>query len=182
MYDISWLIQRYNSGVRLKYVFFWGNQPHKDGIITKSCLSQWWESSFEVEGIVYKTAEHWMMAEKARLFGDEEVRARIIACEQPGEAKALGREVRNFDHEVWEAERFTIVRDGNYHKFSQNKALKTFLVNTKQRILAEASPVDAIWGIGMAADHPNVTKPYTWRGLNLLGFVLMEVRDALISG
>lgn len=182
MYTISWLRQQHDAGIRLKYLFFWGHEPHPNGIITHSCLSQWWEGAFEVDGIVYKTAEHWMMAEKARLFGDKEMRARIIACEKPGEAKALGREVRGFDQAIWGAERFAIVRDGNYYKFSQDEALKAFLINTNQRILAEASPIDAIWGIGMAKYHPSVTDPYRWRGLNLLGFALMEVRDALISG
>lgn len=182
MYSLSWLRQQHDTRIRLKYLFFWGNQPDKDGIITKSCFSQWWEGTFTIDGIIYKTAEHWMMAEKARLFEDEEIRERIILCEKPGEAKALGREVRNFDPTIWEAERFAIVRKGNYHKFSQDKALKTFLLHTKQRVIAEASPVDPIWGIGMALDNPDITDPHRWRGLNLLGFALMEVRDALISG
>lgn len=180
-YDLPWLRQQYNQGVRLKYLFFWGHQPHKDVIITKSCLSQWWEDSFEVEGIRYSTTEHWMMAEKARLFEDEEMLAAILASDSPGEAKDLGRKVRNFKQETWEAERFAIVCNGNYHKFSQNKALKTFLLNTKQRIIVEASPVDTIWGIGMTADSGTIENPHTWRGLNLLGFALMEVRDTLIS-
>jgi len=53
------------------------------------------------------------------------------------------------------------------------------LLNTNERILVEASPVDPIWGIGMAADHKEVNNPEKWQGLNLLGFALMEVRDEL---
>lgn len=180
MYSLPWLRQQYDTGVRLKYLFFWGHQPHRDGIITKSCFSQWWEGEFVVEGIRYNTTEHWMMAEKARLFEDEEILEQILASDSPGEAKDLGRKVRNFDQQIWEAERFAIVRKGNYHKFSQDKALSTFLLNTKERIIVEASPVDSIWGIGMTADSGTIENPHTWRGLNLLGFALMEVRDALI--
>lgn len=84
----------------------------------KTCLSQWFPSRFEVDGVPYPTAEHWMMAEKARLFRDEEVLGRILACEHPGEAKKLGREVRGFDGSVWDAHRVEVVVQGNLHKFA----------------------------------------------------------------
>lgn len=120
-----------------------------------------------------------MMAEKARIFQDFEIRDKILQCTSPGEAKKLGREVKSFDEEHWNDHRFRIVVEGNYHKFSQNEDLKQFLVQTNDRILAEASPVDAIWGIGLAASHDFAKLPSNWRGLNLLGFALMEVRDSL---
>jgi len=129
--------------------------------------------------MIYKTAEHWMMAKKAELFRDNEVLARIIKANSPAEAKKLGREVKNYNENLWLAARFEIVKEGNYHKFSQNPELKTFLLNTKNRVLVEASPVDAIWGIGMASDDKDVMNPKKWKGLNLLGFALMEVRDEL---
>jgi ribA/ribD-fused uncharacterized protein len=71
------------------------------------------------------------------------------------------------------------VVEGNLHKFSQDENLKEFLLNTNERILVEASPMDKIWGIGLAADHPNIENPILWKGENLLGFALMEVRDEL---
>lgn len=168
-----------NINLENKYLFFWGHQPSKDGTITKTCFSQWWESTFTVDGIIYKTAEHWMMAKKAVLFNDNEILEKIIHSKTPAEAKKLGREVKNYNDALWLANRFEIVKEGNYHKFSQNPDLKTFLINTKDRILVEASPVDAIWGIGMASDHKDSLNPEKWRGLNLLGFALMEVRDEL---
>ena len=162
-----------------KFLFFWGHQPNKDGSISKTCFSQWWLSSFEVDNVIYKTAEHWMMAKKAELFNDNEVLVKIIKANSPAEAKKLGRQVKNYDDKLWLANRYEIVKLGNYHKFSQNKDLKTFLINTKGRVLVEASPVDPIWGIGMATDHKDVSNPEKWKGLNLLGFALMEVRDEL---
>ncbi len=163
-----------------KFLFFWGHRPSSDGSITKSCFSQWWESAFEIDGEVYKTAEHFMMAEKARLFNNPEIRQQIIACKSPGEAKKLGRKVKGFDQQKWELERFEIVKRGNLAKFQQNELLGAFLLSTQYRILVEASPVDPIWGIGMAQDHKDVMNPKEWLGLNLLGFALMEVRDELI--
>jgi len=162
-----------------KFLFFWGHQPNKDGSISKTCFSQWWLSSFEVDKVIYKTAEHWMMAKKAELFKDDQVLAKIIKANSPAEAKKLGREVKNYNETLWLAARFDIVKEGNYQKFSQNSDLKNFLINTNDRVLVEASPVDAIWGIGMAGDHKDVLNPEKWKGLNLLGFALMEVRDEL---
>jgi ribA/ribD-fused uncharacterized protein len=162
-----------------KFLFFWGHQPSKDGTITKTCFSQWWESSFLAEGIEYKSAEHWMMAKKAALFNDEEIFEKIIHCKSPAEAKKLGRAVQNYNDAIWLEKRFEIVKNGNLHKFSQSKDLKTFLLNTNERIIVEASPVDPIWGIGMASDHKDINNAEKWKGLNLLGFALMEVRDEL---
>lgn len=162
-----------------KYLFFWGHQPNKDGKISKTCFSQWWLSSFVVDKVIYKTAEHWMMAKKAELFQDSETLAKILLVNSPAEAKKLGREIKNYNETLWLAARFEIVKQGNYHKFNQHPDLKTFLLNTKDRALVEASPVDAIWGIGMASDHKDILNPEKWQGLNLLGFALMEVRDEL---
>ncbi len=168
-----------NTGKPVKYLFFWGHQPSKNGDITKSCFSQWWESSFVIDAIEYKTAEHYMMAEKARLFNNPMILKKIIECKSPAAAKKLGIQVEGFNQEIWESKRFEIVKKANYHKFLQNKSLATFLLKTNKRVLVEASPVDPIWGIGLAEDHDNASNPKKWRGLNLLGFALMEVRDEL---
>jgi len=174
----SELIEYINHGNPVKYVFFWGHQKPKSGV-SKTCFSQWYEASFKLEGIQYQTAEHYMMAEKARLFGDTETEQKIIAASNPGEAKKLGRQVKGFNKSTWEEKCFAIVVAANLGKFSQNEALKTFLLETKDRIIVEASPLDKIWGIGLAADDKNADNPNLWQGDNLLGFALMEVRSQL---
>lgn len=172
------LRRRYNSGAKLKFVHFWGHQPGRHGV-TSSCFSQWYGSPFEIEGQRYPTAEHYMMAEKARLFGDDATRALILKAPNPGAAKALGRQVIGFKDETWLANRYAIVVRANAAKFSQDPDLRDFLVQTGNRILVEASPVDRIWGVGMAQDDEHIANPNLWRGLNLLGFALMQVRDGL---
>ena len=164
---------------RIKYIFFWGHRPRKDGQVGQSCMSQWWESTFEVDDIQYRSAEHWMMAEKARLFKDAEVLKKILNTKSPAEAKKLGRQVRGFQPDVWDAQKYEIVKQGSFYKFSQDEKLKTYLLNTVNRVLVEASPYDKIWGIGLTKDAKNVENPNTWKGDNLLGFALMEVRDTL---
>ena len=171
-----------NRGGQAKYLYFWGHRPPRDGDVSKACFSQWFEAAFEIDGVCYPTAEHYMMAEKARLFEDLDALARILAAPNPGAAKAAGREVRDFDDNKWIERRWEIVVAANLAKFNQNKLLGDFLVQTGDRVLVEASPVDRIWGIGLAADEPAAENPNTWNGLNLLGFALMQVRALLRDG
>ena len=179
-YEIKDIIKRYDAGEQLDYVFFWGHHC-KDGQVTKACFSQWFPSNFEVDGIMYNCAEQYMMAEKARVFEDEEIRAKILAASDPKIIKALGREVKNFSVKKWAPVSKEIVVKGNMHKFAQNIELFQFLHGTGNRILVEASPYDTIWGIGMQESDEGILNPHNWKGYNQLGFALMEVRDALLA-
>jgi ribA/ribD-fused uncharacterized protein len=174
------LIQAIHAGFHPKYLFFWGHSA-KGEEIGKSCLSQWFVANFEIDGICYQSAEHYMMAEKARLFHDETTLNKIIHARHPGEAKNLGREIQHFELDVWQQHRFDIVVQGNVAKFQQNASLKQFLLNTGERVLVEASPVDKIWGIGLAENQTETLIPEKWPGLNLLGFALMKTRDMITS-
>ncbi len=166
------------AGRGFDYVCFWSHQGDA-GRVDRDCLSQWAPVGFTVDGVRYATAEHWMMAEKARLFGDLEHAAAAVAAPTPAEAKAIGRAVRGFDQARWLAHREGIVEAGNRHKFAQHPAEAAWLRGTGERVLVEASPVDRIWGVGFAPDDPRARDPLQWRGLNLLGFALMRVRADL---
>ncbi|MFE1773818.1 NADAR family protein [Streptomyces sp. NPDC059008] len=167
------------AGKHRKYVHFWGHSPRRDGSLGASCFSQWWPSPFTVDGVRYATAEHWMMAGKARLFGDADAERGAIAAGHPKQAKSYGRKVRGFDEETWQRHRYGLVVEGSLHKFGQDADLREFLLGTNSRVLVEASPLDRIWGIGLAADDERAMDPARWRGLNLLGFALMEARQRL---
>ncbi|MCP2283618.1 hypothetical protein APR04_002526 [Promicromonospora umidemergens] len=167
------------GGAAVKYLHFWGHRPEPDGTAGRGCLSQWFPAPFEVAGERYATAEHWMMAEKARLFGDPDAERAAIDAANPALAKAAGRTVRDFDDDGWVRERFEIVVRGSTHKFAAHPDMRTFLLRTGSRVLVEASPRDRIWGIGMGAKNENSEDPAAWRGLNLLGFALMEARERL---
>ncbi|MBE9463215.1 NADAR family protein [Dyadobacter subterraneus] len=178
-YNLESVLESFDRGDRQKFIYFWGNQPDRSGLITSSCLSQWWAAPFVEDGVIYKTAEHWMMAQKAALFDNDDIFQKIILAKSPAEAKELGRQVRDFREDVWLEKRSEIVIKGSLLKFSQHKELDAFLSNTKDRILVEASPVDVVWGVGLAAVDEKIKNPNHWNGLNLLGFALMEVRDIL---
>lgn len=181
VYSLDVLRQEYLKGNRYKFLFFWRHTPPADGGVGASCLSQWWMQDFEVHGVTYSCAEQYMMAEKARLFGDEEMLAEIMWAKSPKEMKAYGRAVQGFDKDIWEGRCYDIVKTASKAKFSQNPALRQFLLGTKGSILVEASPRDRIWGIGMGKQNSDAENPMKWRGTNLLGFALTETRDELLK-
>jgi ribA/ribD-fused uncharacterized protein len=167
------------AGERFSFLFFWGHTPEDAHSIDASCLSQWFPSPFEHGGIRYLTAEHFIMAAKARLFGDTASLGHILAARTPAEAKALGRQVSTFDEPAWSAARSAAVVEGNVAKFGAHADLRDFLLATGDRVLVEASPRDCIWGIGLDAANPRAADSGQWRGQNLLGFALMEARRRL---
>lgn len=163
----------------LRYLYFWGHTQRGD-TISKACFSQWYPAPFVVDGVHYATAEHWMMAGKARLF-DPAMIDQVLVSPDPAAAKALGRKIKHFDDKIWQQHRFNLVVAGNLAKFSQHPNLQDFLLATGEQVLVEAAPNDRIWGIGLAESDPKAQQSSTWQGLNLLGFALMQVREQLSS-
>ena len=162
-----------------EYLLFWGHTPRPGGGPGPWMLSQWWPAAFSHDGVVYVSAEHFMMAAKARLFGDAAAERAVLAAATPHDAKALGRAVEGFDDGVWREHRFEIVRAASLAKFSSSAPLRDYLVSTGDAVLVEASPSDRLWGIGLRAEDPRARDPGRWRGENLLGFALMQARAAL---
>ena len=167
------------AGERVEYLPFWGDTPPTDGRIGSHVLSQWFPHPFEHEGVRYRTAEHFMMAAKARLFADEVQLALILDAPTPAEAKSHGRSVRGFVSDIWDQSCVAIVRDGSVAKFGSTPEMTAYLVGTGRRVLVEASPRDRIWGIGAGRDDPSVGRPSQWSGRNLLGCALMQARAEL---
>jgi ribA/ribD-fused uncharacterized protein len=135
---------------------------------------------------VFNTAEQYMMAGKAGLFGDHEMAARIMGAKKPTEQKALGRQVRGFDPAVWNAHARDIVTEGNRLKFSQHSDLREYLFATGDRVLVEGAHYDPVWGVGLAWNDPRILDEANWQGTNWLGQCLTVVRtelyDQLLAG
>jgi len=178
-WTLDQLLAAEQAGRRLKFLHFWGHTPPASGVLGAHVFSQWYAHPFVSDGVSYATAEHFMMAAKARLFDDHERLKLIIAAATPAEAKKLGRQVRGFDSRAWDTWRVDIVTRGSVAKFASDQGLRSYLVGTGDRVLVEASPRDLIWGIGMDRDDPLAERPSQWRGHNLLGFALMQARAEL---
>ena len=166
-------------------IFFYS--ADKGGRIDAGCMSQWANHGFVIDGIYYRYAEQFMMAEKARLFNDTESLEKILGARSPMIIKRLGRAVKNRngerwtsdDKKEWDGARFDVVVRGNFAKFSQNTELKEYLLSTGDALLVEASPKDRIWGIGLDAAMAARMPEKDWPGQNLLGKALMQVRERL---
>ena len=144
-------------------------------------FSQWYKSDFtDISDVKYNCAEQFMMYQKAILFGDNEVAQEILNESNPKNIKALGRKIKNFNQQEWDENKFEIVVAGNFYKFTQNNALKNILLNTGNEDIAEASPLDKIWGIGI--DEKSAQAGEEWKGENLLGKALMIVRKMIKHG
>lgn len=170
-----------------EFTFFWE---------TESPFSQWYKSKFVgsvysivnkeilpdefTEELEFSSAEQFMMYNKALLFLDRETASKIIKTNNPRKQKELGRQVKNFDEEIWKFARSEIVLRGNRLKFYQNEDLKYELLETEGTTIVESSPYDKIWGVGLRESDERIMKRQTWQGLNLLGEILTEIRDDII--
>jgi len=155
-----------------EYEFFWSND---------SPFSQWHKANFQLNDVQYSSAEQFMMAKKAELFGDKVIKQQILSTNNVRKQKQLGRQVSNFDEEIWNNSKIKIVYIANNLKFSQNEELKAKLFESKGKYIVEASPVDAIWGIGMAPDDQRRFNRTEWRGQNLLGKILTQLREDVLT-
>ncbi len=132
-------------------------------------------------GLQFNCAEQFMMYHKAIAMKDNETASKILQEKQPQAQKALGREVKNYNEEVWNRQRLNVVYLGNYYKYTQNEELLKILLSTKNTLLVEASPFDKIWGIGLDSYDARLVSPDMWPGKNYLGKVLTLLREDLLN-
>lgn len=116
--------------------------------------------------------EQFMMAGKSTIFGDFETLSRIMKQTDPQKVKDLGREVQDFDQEVWDASNVILVAIGAYYKFTQHDELHDLMQDWQGLRFVEGSPKDKLWGVGMRWDDPKIEDPDNWRGENRLGQAL----------
>jgi ribA/ribD-fused uncharacterized protein len=150
------------------HIYFW------NGI-----FCQWHPSLIIEGGQSFNCNEQYMIAKKAETFGDTKMLTEIMNTKYPRDQKALGREISNYDDDVWSDKRFEIVVQANRLKFDQNPDLKEMLLSTGDKILVEASYEDPIWGIGLHFDNDAILDESKWQGQNLLGKAIMLVREEL---
>lgn len=161
------LMQRYD-----KYTFFWSNG---------SIYSNWHLAPITIDGITYNCCEQYMMAKKAKLFGDMVTWQSVMETPLPREQKALGRQVKNFNPDIWAVIARDVVFRANMAKFTQHNELESAIFETRHTLLVEASPYDTVWGIGMSEEDAIRVGVAHWRGTNWLGQVITEVRESIFG-
>lgn len=142
-------------------------------------MSNWYISSFTVNGITFSSMEQYMMYYKSITFGDELMARKILSTDDVAKIKTFGRMVANYEDNYWNGIRQIIVYKGLLAKFFQNEDIKKLLKSTERALLAECAVKDCIWGIGLSIKDPNRFDMNKWKGQNLLGYTLMMVRECL---
>lgn len=142
-------------------------------------MSNFYPCEIEDEGIKFTTSEQYYMYQKAKIMGDVQTADAIIEAKSPSDAKVLGKRIMPFSQILWNQRKTQVMKRALHLKFANSPILKSKLIATGDAILVEASPTDRIWGAGLLNDDPNINDPKKWRGLNLLGRCLMEVREEL---
>lgn len=142
-------------------------------------LSNWYVAPMIVSGHSYSSMEQYMMHQKALTFKDERTAEKIMQTQDVAEIKRFGREVTNYNDVIWNGLRQIIIYKGLLSKFEQNIDLKKKLLSTGNEMLVECAVKDTIWAIGISLKDPRRFHIEQWRGQNLLGFALMEVRKSL---
>lgn len=171
------IIGFYGHGKNLDYGFmsnFWVDKP----IIVQNNMKI--EELNDIKEFVFSCSEQIFMFEKACLFQDFEMAKKMLKTKSPYSVKKMGREVKDFDQTTWDSYKYSIMFNANYHKYTQDETLKQKLLATEDKILAETSANDKVWGIGMSSDDPDLLDTDKWRGQNLLGQVLMDLRQKLL--
>ena len=159
-----------------KFAFFFTEWP-----------SNFKETSFTWEAFGEKheffCTEQAFMWAKAKYFGDEVTASKILLEQNsPMACKQLGRLVENYDDKKWNLVRYSFMHDVNYEKYKQDLMLRAKLLNPQfdNKTFVEASPTDRIWGIGLGIEDHNLENENSWRGQNLLGKAITQVRAEII--
>lgn len=159
-----------NSNKKDEFVFFWGGSFSNFSKVSEGV---------EYKGKIFPTSEHAFMYGKALQFKDLDIAKQLETAKTPKDAKRLGRKVKGYDDEVWSDVRYEIMKEVCLSKYTRSPYHKRQLLNTGTKELVEASPYDKVWGIGMSKDDNGVEDRRNWKGENLLGKVLMEVREEI---
>lgn len=158
----------------MKYIICFHNPDEENG-----WFSNWYPSDFELGEIRFSSMEQYMMYEKAVIFHDMDMAQKILSENDVAKIKQYGRQVAQYNETIWNGLRQIVVYRGLLAKFSQNAKLGMKLKKTEDAILAECAVHDRIWGIGLSMQDPCRFDMEKWRGQNLLGFALMQVREQL---
>lgn len=145
-----------------------------------SVFSQWYKYRFIIDNQEFCCVEQYIMYRKAILFDDSETAKKILNSSDPKRHRYLGRQISGFNKSIWQKECKNFAYAANFAKFSQNEQLKNALLETNEKSLAETSPYDRNWGIGLSSSNPKRLERKNWRGKNWSGEILEQVRKNML--
>lgn len=179
MHNYQELVQQIQTGQSFEYLTF-SRKTAEEPIVNNECLSLLFRAPFRAEGALFKSAEHFVVAEKARMFKDLPSALKAIMAKTPERAHTIGQGIQGFDEAIWAENCEALLVKANFYKFKAHQLLRDFLLCTGDKVLVYADADDLLLGAGFACDSQQyLTDPTRWPGKNLLGFSLMTVRDMI---
>ena len=118
-----------------------------------------------LKGKTWRTSEHYFQAQK---FAGTEHEEELRLAESPMVVARMGRSRKRPLRKDWESVKNHVMREAVLAKFTQNKELTALLLSTGDATLVEHTANDSYWGDGGDGT-----------GKNMLGIILMEVREKL---
>lgn len=132
-------------------------------------------------GLTFYTTEHLFMYRKAEHFKDTESMDLIYNAKTAQESKDYGRAVKGYNDNSWFKVREQVMYEANYLKYTTDEDLKKKLLDTGDLILVESNLKDKHWSCGLSVDDPLIYDENNWTGQNLLGKILMKIREEIKS-
>lgn len=173
--NVADLISADPSGNELEYVYFWGVTDFNKQPTEYGCFNQWSPHNI-VNTEEYYCMEQYMMITKAIMFNDQENAEALRHITRPIDLKA---KIAGLNKKDWNDRMFQVLVDGNLLKFKQHSDIAEILLSTGDAVIVGCSTYDEILGIGTHETNARKMSPKEWVGKNILGFVLMEVRELL---
>lgn len=145
----------------------------------KSPFSLYYPCKFTINfnnmNLTFTSSKQYIIYMKATIFGDLIKANKIIKEKSSNNLKNI--KIKNFDEKEWGDVKYDIIYKGNKLKFTQNLDLKNILLNTNNKVLIKTG--DNVWGIGLGSKHIDIYNPNKWKGNNLLGIIIMKVRNSI---
>lgn len=129
------------------------------------CFSNFSRHPVKLKGKEWKTSEHYFQAQK---FAGTPYEEKVRKTSNAAESARMGRDRSLPLRKDWESVKDNIMRDVIYAKFTQHEHLKKTLLSTGDAKLVEHTVNDNYWGDGGNGS-----------GKNMLGIILMEVREKI---
>ena len=148
----------------------------------KHCpLSNFFQCEFTHEDHQYSSVEQYLSYRKAILFDERGLADQCLQTNDPKTQKHKVSKLKKYNFEAWNKHAAEILQPVLMSKFSQNEHLTASLLATGSTEIAEASAYDSLFGIGLSLNSPDAVVKAKWKGSNIQGAALTQVRDSIKS-
>nr|CAD2199406.1 unnamed protein product [Meloidogyne enterolobii] len=144
-------------------------------------FSNHFDCIFVVDGVTFHSSESYYMYYKALYSYNYEIAEQILSLKSAALVKKLGSNLPGHNTKKWRKICILVMSIANWYKYNQNPELRRILLSTRGILLVEASRSDQYWSCGLEMHSKDIVDKKKWRGLNVLGRILMSIRDRILK-